>query len=91
MSQDFELNDPQASFAIFTRTMKNKIEKGTRKHGDFTKWSTRTLIDSLWQEFKELNSALINGDSTKAENECIDVANLAYMVSSSLRRKGIKG
>ncbi len=88
MTQDFELNDPLASFASFTETMKNKIEKGTKKHGDFTRWGTRTLIQSLWKEFQELNSALIDGNSDKATNECVDVANLAYMVAYALKKKG---
>lgn len=91
MAQDFELNDPLASFATFTATMKNKIEKGTRKHGDFTRWSTRTLIQSLWKEFRELNSALIDGNTDSAIDECVDVANLSYMVAYSLKKRGIKG
>lgn len=91
MKQEFELNDPLASFATFTKTMKQNIENGTKKHGDFTRWPTRTLLKSLWMEFRELNSALIDGNSDHAENECIDVANLAYMVAFSLRKRGIKG
>jgi predicted transcriptional regulator YdeE len=90
MTQEFELNDPLASFATFTKTMKNKIVKGTRKHGDFTKWGTRTLIESLWKQFEQLNAALIDGNAEKSESECIDVANLAYMVAYSLKKRGVK-
>ena len=90
MTQEFELNDPLASFATFTKTMRHKIEVGTKKHGDFTKWGTRTLIESLWKQFEQLNSALIDGNSAKAEQECVDVANLAYMVAYSLKKRGVK-
>ncbi len=70
--------------------MKNKIEKGTRRHGDFTRWGTRTLIQSLWRQFEQLNVALVDGNVDRAIDECIDVANLSYMVAYSLRKRGLK-
>lgn len=88
-NQDIELNAYKHSFDVFVRSMKKKIEDGTEKHGDFTKWNKSDFFNGLQREYKELLEAIAeNKQDIEIANECIDVANLAYMLFWSLM-KGI--
>lgn len=79
--QETELNAIDHSFYNFTQTMKNKIEAKKEERGDFTEWSSDDFLEGLQREYHELMEAIAEkkGDVVIA-SECVDVANLAYML-----------
>jgi len=88
MNQD--LDNPSGTFAEFMENVKRKIEREEQKHGDTTKWDTRIMIDKFWIEFHNFNTSISYGNVKRAIDECIETAAKAYIVSVSLKKRGIK-
>jgi DNA replication protein DnaD len=80
-NQDIELSAYKYSFDVFVRSMKEKIEKKKEKYGDFTQGNKSGFLQGLQCEYRELMESIgENKSDFDIAKECIDVANLAYML-----------
>ncbi len=93
MGDSEELADPNGSFSRFTTEMMEAMVKGRERHGDFTKYSSKQLMeDGFLEQAKELSLywgiyTRYPPTSSRKENvmaRCVSVANVVYMLWSSL-------
>ncbi len=93
MGDSEELFETNGSFNRFTAEMTQAMVKGRERHGDFTKYSSKALMeDGFLQQAKELSlywGMYIRYPPHPQRKEnvmviCVNVANVAYMLWRSL-------